>query len=151
MEYFHGGLSLQELVIPVLTLIAQGKVRAQRKIDVRWQLTPGSLAITTRFFSVIIEGESTTLFAVTNLSVRLEIRAGDALLSTPVSASYGFQPSKDVVMEPQNDIQQKYRPNTVTLMITEETNASSVAIYLLDADTGRSLAEPQSITLAIAI
>jgi PglZ domain-containing protein len=45
--YFHGGLSLQELIIPVLVIQpAPAPVTAQ----IEWTLTPGSARLTTRFF-----------------------------------------------------------------------------------------------------
>ncbi|MBI4639611.1 MAG: PglZ domain-containing protein, partial [Candidatus Tectomicrobia bacterium] len=89
--YFHGGLSPQELIIPVVTLISKKKIVSVPPIKVEWALIPGSQKISTRFFSVQIKGSATSLFDLIPPKVRIEIRAKGDCLSIPVSASYGFE------------------------------------------------------------
>lgn len=52
--YFHGGMSLQELIVPVVTLRTQRKEAPIQMIQ--WTLRPGSRKISTRIFSVLITG-----------------------------------------------------------------------------------------------
>ena len=87
--YFHGGLSPQELFIPVLTIKATKKETAGVGNYV-WKLTPGTPKISTRFYSVQISGELSGLFEATPSKVRVEIRSATDNLATAISASYGF-------------------------------------------------------------
>ena len=50
--YFHGGLSPQELIVPVADADAEGRRRPGTPTGIDWTLTPGAKKLTTRFFSV---------------------------------------------------------------------------------------------------
>lgn len=149
--YFHGGLSPQELLIGVLEV----KPDVTPPIEtgrIQWVLRPGSAKITTRFFSVTVEGESQELLPVTPPRVRLELRAADKVISTPVAASYGFdEATGDVVLRLSEKEPRSIEPNTVTLMVTRELAPQQVSIYLMDAVTGVALAPPLQIPLDIAL
>jgi hypothetical protein len=155
-EYFHGGLSPQELAIPVLT-IRRGTLPAQAAVaQVQWTLTLGSSVISTRFLSVTVEGRTQELLPIEPPAVRVEVRAGERPISTPVSASYGFQEAtKDVQLTLEPDTPQAVAQNTVTLMMlvdqTETPKVDQVTVHLLDATTGVSLARLDSVPLAITL
>ena len=152
-EYFHGGLSLPELVVPVLT-VRPGTVTAPAAgAPVQWTLTLGSHTISTRFMSVTVEGVSTQLLPLTPPAVRLEVRADGQVISVPVSASYGFQEAtKDVQLSlGEAGPPQSVAKNTITLMITDEPDVSQVSIHMLDATTGISMARLDGIPFAIAL
>ncbi len=150
--YFHGGLSPQELIVPVIVM----KPRAQRWVgpspDIQWSLTPGTSKLTTRFFSVQIAGAGTGLFGLELPKVRVEIRANKKCMSIPVSASYGFEDATgEVSLRPMAADSKKIEPNTVTLMLVEEIAQKTVAIYLVDAVGGAILASLDGIEVAISI
>jgi hypothetical protein len=152
MEYFHGGLSLQELIIPVLTVRPAAVLAPTAAARIEWTLTPGSQTISTRFLSVTVEGRSAELLPVEPPAIRVEVQAGERPISVPVSASYGFQEAtKDVQLVLDTDDPQAMAKNTITLMITEMPPVDQVTVHLLDATTGVSLARlghvPFSITL----
>lgn len=150
--YFHGGLSLQELVIPVLTLVLIQKGEAEVGGQVTWTLEPGSPKISTRFFSVRVSGRAAGLFDLAPLRVRLEIRARGERISTAVSASYGFDEGVgDVELRPAPDDPRAIEPNTIALMLTDETTEKAVDLYLLDATGGSTLASLKNIEISIAI
>jgi len=151
-EYFHGGLSLQELVIPVMAVSSAVKAVPAGELAVEWALTLGSKAITTRFLSVTVEGSAQQLWGIEPISVRIEVRIGDTALSIPVSAAYGFkEASKEVEMQPEIEDNSRYAPNTITLQITEDITAKKVTIHLLDATTGISLARLDGIPVSISL
>ena len=56
--YFHGGLSPQELIVPVVVIaLHHGEARRRSPFPaIQWTLTPGTAKLTTRFFSVQIAG-----------------------------------------------------------------------------------------------
>jgi len=152
MEYFHGGLSLPELVVPVLTVCPAVARTPAVPARVQWTLTLGSQTISTRFLSVTVEGRSEELLPIEPPAIRVEVQAGDQSISVPVSASYGFQEAtRDVQLALDADEPRAIAKNTVTLMLTETPPVDEVTVHLLDATTGVSLARldhvPFSITL----
>ncbi|MBN1814004.1 MAG: PglZ domain-containing protein [Anaerolineae bacterium] len=152
MEYFHGGLSLPELVIPVLTVRPTTVFTPTAAANIQWTLTLGSQTISTRFLSVTIEGRSTELLPIEPPAIRVEVRVGASPISIPISASYGFQEAtKDVQLALDADAPQTMVKNTVTLMITEMPAVDEVTIHLLDASTGISLARLDHAPFAITL
>jgi hypothetical protein len=150
--YFHGGLSPQELAIPVIVITPKSQGGAVGGSRLEWNLTPGSQKISTRFFSVQVKGVASDLFDLTPPKVRVEIRARGESLSTPVSASYGFEEATgDVQLKLAETDARAIEPNTITLAITGETEQKSVTVYLLDAASGFELARLEKIEIAIAI
>ena len=150
--YFHGGLSPQELIIPVITLSNKKIEEAGLVSEIGWKLEPGSEKISTRFFSVQIKGRATGLFELVPPKVRLEIQAEAKSVSQPVSASYGFEEATGNVqlkLLPANP--KEIEPNTVTLMITEGVAQKQVAVHLIDATSGVELDRLPDIEMVISL
>lgn len=151
--YFHGGLSPQELFIPVLTI----RPIKRQSIDMgifAWRLTPGTPKISTRFYSVQISGELEGFFEAKPPKVRIEIRSGNESLAVAISASYGFtEATGDVQLRPLSEDPRKVEPNTVTMMITTEpvVKKLSVSVVLLEAETGVELSRLDGIEMAFAM
>lgn len=153
--YFHGGMSPQEMAVPVLVLSPVSAALTPPVVASSWHLLPGSKRITTRFFSVQIAGQAPGLFGLEPSRARVEVRGvekgkdGD-VLSIPVSASYGFiDATGDVELRLTDD--GHVDPNTVTLMITAPLAQATVAVLLLDAATGRELSRLSGIEMAITL
>lgn len=151
--YFHGGLSPQEMIVPVVVLTSMVKVGAPTT-GIEWTLTPGTAKLTTRFFSVQIagtQGES-SLFGFEPPKVRIEVRANKKCVSVPVSASYGFEDATgEVKLKIAEKDTTRIEPNTVTVMIAEEIPQKTVGVFLLDATTGAELATPLTLEVAISM
>jgi hypothetical protein len=147
-EYFHGGLSLPEVVIPVLAVTA-GKVQTAIGVPTfTWNVKPGSQQITTRFFTVTVEGQSADMFAAAP-RLRAELRVGEQVISVPVAAGYGFNDvTRDVNMEFDPETSGQLRSNAITLQITNGPEAGSATLHILD-EFGASLYQT-SLPLAIA-
>lgn len=143
MEYFHGGLSLPEVTVPVLTVRATGAGADAPGASIAWQLTLGSAtgSITTRFVSVNVAGSTAQLLPLTAPLARVEVRAGTQPISVPVSAAYGFdETTKDVQLAVAQDNDLAIAPDTVAVQIVEEPDVATVTVYLLEATTGITLA-----------
>jgi len=150
--YFHGGLSPQELVIPVAVLKSSATASSGPPTGIEWTLGAGSKKLTTRFFSVQIAGKGTGLFGIEPPKVRVEIRSKGKSVSSPVSASYGFEEATgDVGLRLSESDPKAIEPNTVTLMIVEEIPQKTVGVFLLDAVTGAELANMDKIEVSISI
>lgn len=150
--YFHGGLSPQELIIPVLLLRPTGRPGERTSAGVQWDLTPGTDKLTTRFFSVQVEGTNTTLFDLVAPRIRIELRAKGKVVSRPVSASYGFdEGTGDVRLKMDEAEPNKIALNTITLMVVDEIEQKTVALQLIDATSGAELARVERIDVAISM
>ena len=152
--YFHGGLSPQELIIPVVTLQPKQLAGVGITSEINWTLTPGSQKISTRFFSVQIKGTASSLFELIPPKVRLEIRSPKkTVISRPISASYGFEDATgDIQLQLAGENSQVIEPDTVTLMMMDsEPLKATVSIHLLHAVTGVELARPVKIEMAITL
>lgn len=150
--YFHGGLSPQELVIPVMVLKPAVRATAGSLLGIDWKVTLGSPKLSTRFFSVQIGGASTGLFELKPPTVRVELRSKGKTLSRPISASYGFdEATGDVKLRNDKTNPKGVAPDTVTLMLLEEPDQKTVSLSLLDAATGVELARIDKIEVAISL
>jgi hypothetical protein len=151
--YFHGGLSPQELIVPVVVMHSTAKTSAPTT-GIQWTLTPGTAKLTTRFFSVQIAGSQSEscLFGFEPPKVRIELRANKKCVSMPVSASYGFEDATgEVKLKIAESDNKRIEPNTVTVMMSEEISQKTVGVYLLDAITGAELAAPLTVDVAISM
>ncbi|MGA8616437.1 MAG: PglZ domain-containing protein [Xanthobacteraceae bacterium] len=149
--YFHGGLSPQELIVPVVVMHSAVKFSAP-STGIQWTLTPGTAKLTTRFFSVQIAGSQSSLFGFEPPKVRIELRANKKCVSLPVSASYGFEDATgEVKLKIAENDNNRIEPNTVTVMLAEEISQKTVGVFLLDATTGAELAAPLTVDVAISM
>ncbi|MGH9824572.1 MAG: hypothetical protein ACREDR_15135, partial [Blastocatellia bacterium] len=150
--FFHGGLSLQELVIPVLTLVPRAAATGPADTRFVWTLVPGSKTVSTRFFSVQIKGAAADFFESTPPKVRVEIWLTNKVLSTPVSASYGFEEATaDVQLRWMEDESRSIEPNTITLLINDDAARGTGSVHLLDAASGVELGRLPKVEIAISI
>jgi len=151
--YFHGGMSPQELIVPVVVLHSTAKPTGPT-IGILWMLTPGTAKLTTRFFSVQIAGSRSEsgLFGFEPPKVRIELRANKKCVSIPVSASYGFEDATgEVKLKISESDNKRIEPNTVTLMLSDEISQKTVGVYLIDAVTGAELWAPLTVDVAISM
>lgn len=160
LAYHHGGLSPQELLIPVLVVsVRSGAGVAPSAGEIEWELATGSAKITTAYFTVRVGGRVAGLFGLELPRVRVEIHlvaepgaGGARVISSPVAATYGYdQATGDVQLRPQADDPQAIEPNTVTLAITERVARGRAFVLLLDATTGRELARLADVEVTISL
>jgi PglZ domain len=149
--YFHGGMSPQELIIPVVTLSPK-KSTSGAMSDIIWTLTLGSQKISTRLCSVQIAGKATGLFDFTPPKVRVEVRVGQKNIILPAGASYGFdEATGDVQLKLSETEHQTIEPCSVALLITETAQNATVSLHLIDSTSGVELARIDKIEMAIAM
>lgn len=137
--YLHGGMSLQEMVIPVLLIepaISAPPVAAQ----IEWTLTPGSPKLSTRFFSVSVTGQAVGMFEMIPPRVRVEIQSRNKFVSLPVAATYGLsEATGEIELKRKANAPNEIEPNTVALMVQGEVESGTVDIVLLNAETEQTL------------
>ncbi|HHB11843.1 MAG TPA: PglZ domain-containing protein [Chromatiales bacterium] len=155
-SYFHGGISLQEVTVPLIRIsLAQGistPPRAPTARKIEWVLTPSRDRITGKVFSVTVSGEARELLALAPRRVRLEVQANGKpceviLAHTSCESDTSLN---TLILQPLPG-EQIYAPCTVTLQFKEYPETDHVTLFLYDATTDNLLAGPVHIALDIAI
>jgi len=152
--YFHGGMSPQEIVVPVAVLTPAGAAAASAPPGINWDLTAGSKKISTQFFSVMIEGKFEGLFPAEPPRVRVEVQVKSTVISHVVAAAYGFiEATQEIELRLRGEGGGDVDPNHVTLMIDPAAAATgtTATVLLLDAVTGRTLKRLDGVAVTIAL
>jgi hypothetical protein len=147
--YFHGGLSPQELIVPLLALTPLA-VRKRSVEDVIWSMDCGGRKLSTRFFSVNISAKKSHGLAIEPQRIRLEIREHDEPISKAITASYGFEDATgEIQMKKSEKEPWTLEPNTITLQITKDPSEKKVSLHLLDALAETELVPPKTIDVSM--
>jgi hypothetical protein len=151
--YFHGGLSPQELLIPVARLRPRAARPPSAGARISWTVTLGSPRITTRFCTITVAGASADLLELVPPKVRLEVRMDGRVISTPVAASYGYDaPSQEVQLKRRSGDERALEPCSVTLQLAEPPASEGTATaHLLDAQTGAELARSELLVVKLSL
>jgi hypothetical protein len=151
--YFHGGLSPQEILLPVIVVTPKAAAMAKGAKKLTWEVSLGSAKVTTRFLSVRIQARLQGLFAESWPVVRVEVRAGSEVCAIPVSGSYGFQEATGAVALRSLEAEPTATEvNTVALMLTSKApSRGTVSIHVVDAATGVELKKLENVEVSLAI
>ena len=132
--YFHGGISLQELVVPVISISRRLSTIDKVSSD-DFVFIFDKPKITNRLFSVMVTWKSPiqqrlNFVEKKHKRVRLVVTSNKKDIGIAVQAEYGYEDGTgDIILE-------KDRPNYVTMMITDESiQHEQVSLKLLDPDT----------------
>jgi hypothetical protein len=154
--YFHGGMSPQEMAIPVISLRPKHAAEAAPAFDLSWELALNSKKISTRFLTVQVEGrvENPQLLEPTLPRVRVQVLIGHTIVSEPVAATYGFsETALDIGMRLGEGGEME--PNTVTLMVDPDSDPAArggvASVRLLDATSGVELARRDNVEVDISV
>lgn len=135
--YVHGGLSLQEFVIPVLN-IQPTSAPVTARLD--WAFTPTRPKITTRLFSLVVGGQAVGMFNAIAPRVRVEVQAYNRPIETLASATYGFNDTtREIEMRFKPEPSGELEPNTVTVMLPDNFEPKRVTVVLVDAQSEQTL------------
>ncbi|NLF02165.1 MAG: PglZ domain-containing protein [Anaerolineales bacterium] len=148
-NYYHGGLSPQELIIPVVVARPLGKTQPFGG-EIDWVLMPGSAKITSQVFSVTILGQATGLFPPIAPRVRVEMRSSGEVVGTAVYGSYGHDAgTNDLQLKTSVDEPNRIEADQVMLLVEREVNEGKASVHLLDANSGVELARLDGIEIDI--
>jgi hypothetical protein len=140
--YMHGGVSLQEMIIPLIHLERKepkptAGEAAQIKLDI------GTKKITSRFFSVTATYKISGLYSPGKIRVITQVKSGNKDIGKAAMSAYGFEGStKEILLE-------KGKPNSITFMLRETENIQNVWVQILDAATQKELAKTEQIPVDI--
>lgn len=143
VSFFHGATSLQEMVIPVVTLVPRKLVKGTDSATVAVEMERPR--ITTRLFSVSLTYRNDAMFAPETLRVFVVARSGKKDLGSAATAVYGFEEgTREVTLE-------RNKPNVVTLMLSADSETKALSVQVLDAATQVGLGIKDGIPVAISV
>lgn len=151
--YFHGGLSPQEILLPVIVATPTAVAKGKGARMLTWDVSLGSTKITARFLSVRIQARAGGLFEEAWPLVRVEVRAGAEVCAIPVSATYGYQEATGAVaLRSSEATTAETEVNTVALMLTGKApQRGVVSVHVVDAATGVDLKKLENVEVSLAI
>jgi hypothetical protein len=140
--YMHGGVSLQEMVIPLIHLERkEAKPIAGEAAQI--ELAVGTKKITSPFFSVTATYTTSGLFSPGTIRVSARVISGTKDIGSAAMSSYGFEEgTKEILLE-------KGKPNPITFMLRETENIQNVWVQFLDVVTQKELAKTEQIPVDI--
>lgn len=141
--YCHGGISFQEMIVPVLHLTPKQSEQTYAKGSVQLQISGSK--ITNRFFSITALYQKKGLFTVKEIRVKAVIKSGRKEIGAAVMAAYGYETAtKEICLKPGD-------PNAITLMLMDAENIRQVSIHFLDAVSQVELGRLKDIPVDIAL
>ncbi|MEO8285040.1 MAG: PglZ domain-containing protein [Chloroflexota bacterium] len=151
LSYFHGGMSPQEMVIPVIELLPEG-AGASAAPEVSLSMEMRAKKISTRFLAISVVGSATNMLEQVAPRVRVDVKMSGNVVSQPVTATYGYtEATGDVQLQFKEDEAFAIDPDTITLMLTVEEGRGQASIHLTDAVTGREYHSMSGVEVNIAV
>jgi hypothetical protein len=140
--YLHGGISLQEMVIPLITLKPKEMVPISPKTTLI-TLIMEKPQISTRFFSVTATYKIEGLFGPEEIRVSVVARSNRQDVGFAAMAAYGFEEgTKEILLK-------RDQPNPITFMLKDIEEIKSVTVHIYDAVSQVELARLEHIPVAI--
>lgn len=142
-SYFHGGISLQEMIIPVVTITAKPAEKSAAK-RANFKVTMDREHINNRFFSIKLAYTSSDLFADQEARIRVQVLSGKDEVGNIATAHYGLEDqSGDIIM-------QKDKLNTLTIVLNKES-VTELDIIVTDPETRKQLDAIKKIPVSLMI
>lgn len=142
--YFHGGISLQEMIIPVAVLRSRA-AKPTGTGGARATLEFSKPAVTNRFFSVVATLKEEGLFSPEEVRVRAVVLAGKAEAGFCAMAAYGYEEgTREITLK-------KNHPNALTIMLAGDAAPDRVTVRLLDCHTQLELASLVDVPVKLTI
>ena len=141
--YCHGGISLQEMVLPVIRL---QKMKTDKPFTAPAVYLEMSVPkVTNRFFSVLATYKEKGLFATTEIRAKLVVNSDRKEVGTAAMAAYGFETgTKEIILK-------KDEPNPITIMLTQVEGVQTISIHVLDAVSQVEIGRLKNIPVDILI
>ena len=141
--YFHGGLSLQELIIPIISINGV-EVEQVATGQHTYSIVAERIKITSRFFTVKVKYGWSGLFGEPTSRVTIIVKAGKTTAGRVATAVYGHEAgTSEISLEKDKD-------NYVTLMLEENIKEKHIFVTVADAYTGKELASTEKLELAFS-
>ena len=147
-RYHHGGMSLQESVVPVCRLRRRAVIPGFEELTVELKLDRSS--ITSRFFSVQVTLKPGGLTAIDPSAddvkrIRIEVLSGSDNAGSVVLADRGFDEStREIVLELGKTVE-------ATVQLTADSSLRKISLHVVDCESGLVIARMADIPVSLMI
>ena len=143
LSFHHGGLSLQELIIPVLSFELKGKKAAKKKASAELlALEDVDKKITNRIFSLRLKPLQLDLFEPLRVRIIAESTADKSIAAQAAWASEGWESEGRIVTMVSGE------PVDVRLLLDDDT-VEEVRIVVVEVGTDRTLKDTEPIPVSL--
>lgn len=144
LTYMHGGISFQEMIVPVVVLKTK-EIKSEEIDTAAVKLDPARPEVTTRFFSITATYVQKGFFGSDSIRVKIMVKAGRKEVGRTAMAAYGFEDSTgEINLE-------RDKPNPITIMLTEPEGVTDVSIQVLDASSLVKLGSVKKLPVSLSI
>jgi hypothetical protein len=148
-NYIHGGISLQEIIIPVIEYYIPQAVSKSSSLEYRYNIIFPKEAITNRIFTVKVSYSDERLFIEEvrdeSKKVRVLVKSENKIIGQAEAAGFGFNDStKEVGLKKDED-------NIITIILDEKINEGFADIVVVDTETDIELTKISGIPIKIMI
>lgn len=148
-NYIHGGISLQEIIIPVIEYYIPQAVSKSSSLEYRYNIIFPKEAITNRIFTVKVSYSDERLFIEEvrdeSKKVRVLVKSENKIIGQAEAAGFGFNDStKEIGLKKDED-------NIITIILDEKINEGFADIVVVDTETDIELTKISGIPIKIMI
>jgi len=148
-DYFHGGLSLQEMVIPAISIKMKPSPKQKKISKEEFVINLAKESITNRIFTITVKYKAEELLfaeiSVDKRKVRINVVQDKEEIGQAVASEYGFdEATNEIVLE-------RNKKNVVTIILNENIIEGNISISLIDSRTELELEKINDIPLRITI
>jgi len=148
-DYFHGGLSLQEMVIPAISIQMKPSPKQKKISKEEFVINLAKKSITNRIFTITVQYKAEELLfaemSVDKRKIRINVVQDKEEIGQAVASEYGFdEATNEIVLE-------RNKKNVVTIILNENVLEGNISISLIDSRTEIELEKINDIPLRITI
>ena len=148
-NYIHGGISLQEIIIPVIEYYIPKAAAKSAGLGYKYSINFPKDAITNRIFTVQVSYSNVRLFdeetGEESKKVKVIVKSNSEIIGQAEAAGFGFNDStKEVGLK-------KDEENIVTIILDKEVKEGFADIIVLDPETDIELEKISGIPIKIMI
>jgi len=141
--FFHGGLSPQELIIPVIC-ITPDPVKPTIDQDITWKFEYDESGITIIIWSCKIIAQSKGISGIESRKIKCDLQLSGESIGKVISAIKGFEKETgEVAFEPNSQVSTQQMENSITFKIDGDIREGLPILTLYDANTGEKLASQE--------
>ena len=141
--YVYGGISLQELVVPVATIMIAAAVPVQT--EDQFDLVMGREQVTNRLFTVTIRYHRGSLLSAESRRVRVVARSGKGEIGRAATAVHGFDQATGEIQLAAG------QENHVTIMLSSDARQGVLVVAIVDPDTEVALSQSAELSYDLTI
>ena len=148
-DYFHGGLSLQEMVIPAISIQMKPSPKQKKISKEEFVINLAKESITNRIFTITVQYKAEELLfaemSVDKRKVRINVVKDKEQIGQAVASEYGFdEATNEIILE-------RNKKNVITIILNENVTEGNISILLIDSRTELELEKISDIPLRITI